>query len=121
MKTAQEIEIDAGLAPGSLTVSTDQSGCAVATLAGGEVLETECSLWALRCVCTRRGLDAAINAGIAALNENQRTAAHAQWNYAGDKLSRSDILVRQIRGWIGYNHRQMDTLFSAAIAIEASR
>lgn len=121
MKTPVEIEIELGLTPGLLTVSSDDSGRPVAMLAGGVVIETECSLWALRCVCTRRGFDTVIDAGIAALAVNQRTAAHAQWNYAGDKLSRSDFLVKQIRGWIGYNQRQMDTLFAAAVAVEALR
>ena len=83
--------------------------------ADGAVICPECSLWALRCMIRRRGLDAAIDAGIAALAPNQQTAAWAQWNYAGDKLSRSDVLVKQIRAWIGYNERQMDALFAAAV------
>lgn len=120
MTTAAEIETTLGLTAGSVTVHTDDAG-RTAVMVAGERIEAECARWSLRCVCTRKGFDAAIDAGIAALPENQRTAARAQWDHDGGKLSRSDILVRQIRGWIGYNHRQMDTLFAAAIAIEAAR
>ena len=120
MKTASEIETELGLPAGSVLLNTAADGSQKIT-SGGAPVVLEVSRWALRCACTRKGFDPAIDAGIAALAENQRTAARAQWDHDGGKLSRSDILVRQIRGWIGYNHRQMDTLFSAAIAIEASR
>lgn len=120
MKTASEIETEFGLTTGSVLVITHAAGTAEVT-SGGQPIVLEVSLWALRCACTRKGFDSAIDAGIAALSENQRTAARARWDHDGGKLSRHDVLVRQIRGWIGYNQRQMDTLFSAAIAIEAAR
>lgn len=123
MKTPAEIESELGLPSGTVRLNAVPPVFAdtVATTSDGVSVVTECSLWALRCVCTRGGFDTVIDAGIAALAVNQRTAAHAQWNYAGDKLSRSDFLVKQIRGWIGYNQRQMDTLFAAAVAVEALR
>lgn len=121
MKTAEELEVDIGLGPKSITVFTDANGRTVTKLSGGGVIETECSLWALRCVVRRRGLDAAIDAGIAALGVNQQAAAWAQWNFDGGKLSRSDVLVRQVKGWVGYNDRQMDALFVAAVAVEGLR
>lgn len=120
MKTPAEIETEFGLAAGSVRLSTDTSG-RIDITANGSPVVVEVSLWALRCACTRKGFDATIDAGIAALTENRRTAARAQWDHDGGKLSRYDVLVRQIRGWIGYNQRQMDTLFAAALAIEAAR
>lgn len=120
MRTASEIEIEFGLPAGSVRINTDASGRSELTTSGSPVV-VECSLWALRCVVRRKGFDAVIDAGIAALGLNQQTAAWAQWTFAGGKLSRSDVLVKQIAGWIGYNQRQMDTLFSSAVAVEALR
>lgn len=120
MKTASAYETDLGLPAGSVRVVTTNGGEEVFDGANAKI-ESECSLWALRCIVRRLGFDAAIDAGIAALAVNQQTAAWAQWNYAGDKISRSDFLVKQIRGWIGYNQRQMDVLFASAVAVEKLR
>ena len=121
MNTPSEIEIELGLEPGSLTVSSDERGNPVAKLADGTVVETSCTLWALRAACTRRSLNDAVAAGIAALPEAQRAVAEARWNFPGERFLRSSVFMRQLRGWIGYNQRQMDGLLSQASVIEAAR
>ena len=120
MTTASEIETELGLDAGSVTVNTKDSG-RPAVMVAGKRIETECSLWALRCICTRRGFDAAIEAGMAALAPNPQGVARAMWQFYSQPLTRSDWLVKQLRVWIGYNNRQMDALFAAAVELEAAR
>ena len=78
-----------------------------------------CELWALRCICTRRGLDSAITSGIAALGEQARQVATARWTYGGAPIKRTEWLIDRLRVWIGYTHRQMDKLFEAAAELMA--
>lgn len=120
MKTPAEIETDYELPAGSVRVTTTASGIVEITAAGAPLV-VECSLWALRCICTRRGFDPAIESGLAALAVNPQGVARAMWNFSGEKLTRSDWIVRKLKVWIRYSERQMDELFSAAAAIEASR
>ena len=120
MKTASEIEIELGLAAGSVTVHTDDAGRS-AVMVAGERIETSCSLWSLRCICTRRGFDAAIETGMASLEVNPQGVARAMWQFYSQPLTRSDWLIKQLRVWIGYNDRRMDALFAAAVELEAAR
>lgn len=120
MKTPAEIETELGLQAGTVRLGTDTEGRLEITSNGSPVV-VECSLWALRCICTRRGFDPAIETGMAALGTNPQGVARARWNYAGDKITRYDRIVKQLRGWVGYNERQMDALFAAAVELEAAR
>lgn len=120
MKTHAEVEAELGLAAGSAVLNTDESGRLVITVSGARI-ETECSLWALRCICTRRGLDAAIETGMAALEANPQGVARAMWQFRSGKLSRSDWLIKKLRVWIGYTERQMDALLAACVELEAAR
>ena len=120
MTTASEIETELGLDAGSVTVNTEDSG-RPAVMVAGKRIETECSLWALRCICTRRGLDAAIETGMAALEANPQGVARAMWQFKSGKLSRSDWLIKKLRVWIGYTQRQMDALLAACVELESAR
>lgn len=116
-KTAAEIESDLGLPAGAVRVESDAEQTRVYSGAT-EIVETSCYLWSLRCIITRRGLDSAVAAGIAALGTNPKQVANARWTYCGEKLSRSEWFIKNLRTWIGYTNRQMDNLFAVCTELE---
>ncbi len=118
--TAAEIEVDLGLPAGTVRVESGTDGERVFSGAT-EIVEVSCYLWSLRCIITRRGLDSAVAAGIAALGTNPQHVANARWNYCGDRLSRNEWLVKSLRTWIGYTNRQMDNLFAACVELEGQQ
>lgn len=63
------------------------------------------------------GLFSAIDAGLKALPEPQRTTALTAWEYA-PTVSRSGSLVNTLAGQFGLTDAQLDALFTAAAAIE---
>lgn len=74
----------------------------------------KCPLWAARALCTRRGKDAAVTAGIAALTANAQQVANARWTYGGEPLERNEWFTKNLRVWLGYTNPQMDAFFAAA-------
>lgn len=117
MKTASDFEAALGLPVGSVRVESNSDGLRVFS-GPSEVVEISCYLWSLRCIIERRELGAAVNAGIAALEKNQKQVANARWNYCSERLSRNEWFVKNLRTWIGYTNRQMDKLFFACIELE---
>lgn len=69
-------------------------------------------LWQARAICTRRGKDAAVNAGIATLTAAQQQIANARWAYGGAPLQRDEWFVKRLRVWFGYTNQQMDNFFT---------
>ena len=63
------------------------------------------------------GLFSAIDAGLQALPEPQRTTALTAWEYA-PTVSRNGALVTTLAGQFGLTEAQLDALFTAAAAIE---
>jgi hypothetical protein len=63
------------------------------------------------------GLFTAIDAGLKALPEPQRTTALTAWEYA-PTVSRNGALVTTLAGQFGLTETQLDALFTAAAAIE---
>jgi hypothetical protein len=63
------------------------------------------------------GLFSAIDAGLKALPEPQRTTALTAWEYAPN-VSRNGALVTTLAGQFGLTEAQLDGLFTAAAAIE---
>jgi hypothetical protein len=63
------------------------------------------------------GLFSAIDAGLKALPEPQRTTALTAWEYA-PTVSRNGALVTTLAGQFGLTEAQLDALFTAAAAIE---
>jgi hypothetical protein len=63
------------------------------------------------------GLFTAIDAGLKALPEPQRTTALTAWEYA-PTVSRNGALVTTLAGQFGLTEAQLDALFTAAAAIE---
>jgi hypothetical protein len=63
------------------------------------------------------GLFTAIDAGLKALPEPQRTTALTAWEYAPN-VSRNGALVTTLGGQFGLTEKQLDDLFTAAAAIE---
>jgi hypothetical protein len=63
------------------------------------------------------GLFSAIDAGLKALPEPQRTTALTAWEYA-PTVSRNGSLVTTLAGQFGLTEKQLDDLFFAAAAIE---
>jgi hypothetical protein len=63
------------------------------------------------------GLFSAIDAGLKALPEPQRTTALTAWEYA-PTVSRNGALVTTLAGQFGLTEKQLDDLFFAAAAIE---
>jgi hypothetical protein len=63
------------------------------------------------------GLFSAIDAGLKALPEPQRTTALTAWEYA-PTVSRNGSLVNTLAGQFGLTEKQLDALFTAAAAIE---
>jgi hypothetical protein len=63
------------------------------------------------------GLFSAIDAGLKALPEPQRTTALTAWEYA-PTVSRNGALVTTLAGQFGLTEAQLDALFVAAAAIE---
>jgi hypothetical protein len=63
------------------------------------------------------GLFSAIDAGLKALPEPQRTTALTAWEYA-PTVSRNGSLVTTLAGQFGLTDAQLDALFTAAAAIE---
>jgi hypothetical protein len=63
------------------------------------------------------GLFSAIDAGLKALPEPQRTTALTAWEYA-PTVSRNGALVTTLAGQFGLTDKQLDDLFFAAAAIE---
>jgi hypothetical protein len=63
------------------------------------------------------GLFSAIDAGLKALPEPQRTTALTAWEYA-PTVSRNGALVTTLAGQFGLTETQLDDLFTAAAAIE---
>jgi hypothetical protein len=63
------------------------------------------------------GLFPAIDAGLKALPEPQRTTALTAWEYA-PTVSRNGSLVTTLAGQFGLTEKQLDDLFTAAAAIE---
>jgi hypothetical protein len=63
------------------------------------------------------GLFSAIDAGLKALPEPQRTTALTAWEYA-PTVSRNGALVTTLAGQFGLTEAQLDGLFVAAAAIE---
>lgn len=116
-KTAEQIETDLGLASGSVRVESDVEQERIYS-GSTEVVVVSCYLWSLRCIIERRGLTAAVAAGIAALGTNPRQVANARWTYCGEKLSRSEWFIKNLRTWIGYTNRQVDNLFAACTELE---
>jgi hypothetical protein len=62
-------------------------------------------------------LFSAIDAGLKALPEPQRTTALTAWEYA-PTVSRNGALVTTLAGQFGLTEAQLDALFTAAAAIE---
>jgi hypothetical protein len=63
------------------------------------------------------GLFSAIDAGLKALPEPQRTTALTAWEYAPN-VSRNGALVTTLGSQFGLTEKQLDDLFTAAAAIE---
>jgi hypothetical protein len=63
------------------------------------------------------GLFTAIDAGLKALPEPQRTTALTAWEYAPN-VSRNGALVTTLGSQFGLTEKQLDDLFTAAAAIE---
>jgi hypothetical protein len=63
------------------------------------------------------GLFTAIDAGLKALPEPQRTTALTAWEYAPN-VSRNGALVTTLGSQFGLTEAQLDALFTAAAAIE---
>lgn len=121
MKTATTSDLDTslGIPNGMASVQLNANGTADVTgpdnIPISVVLESE--LWRLRALCTRRGKDAAVMAGIAALTTNQRQVANARWNYCGLPIQRDEWLSKLLRVWMGYNNKQFDAFFTEAQAL----
>lgn len=78
-----------------------------------EPASVPCHLWRVRTLCTRRGKDAAVTAGIATLTAAQQQVANARWTYGGEPLECNEWFVKNLRIWLGYTNPQMDAFFAA--------
>lgn len=121
MKTGsiEALESSLGLAVGTAkAVFTESGGC---TVTGQDSIPitvlVSCEQWRLRAMCTRRGKDAAVVAGIAALATNQQQVANARWSYCGAPIQRDEWLSKHLRVWMGYTNKQFDDFFTSAQAL----
>jgi len=116
--TAADIETSLGLPAGSVTLTISDG---VVTFTGADQIPQSITLsselWRLRALCTRRGKDANVAAGIATLTENQQHVANARWNYCGSLIQRDEWLSKKLRVWMGYTNKQFDDFFTAAQAL----
>jgi hypothetical protein len=115
---ANQLEIEIGAPVGSITIKTIDDWSSYSVSGGPFItLGVACDLWRVRALCTRRGKDTAVTAGIATLTANQQQLANARWNFGGDPLKRDEWFVKQLRVWMGYTNVQMDTFFEAAAGL----
>jgi hypothetical protein len=95
----------------------DDHPAVVAFLNPPEPVPQTVSMAQARLALIGAGLFSAIDAGLKALPEPQRTTALTAWEYAPN-VSRNGALVTTLGGQFGLTEKQLDDLFTAAAAIE---